>query len=482
MKTLSISKFKWLFALCMGCAITAFGQKQTKSYSETFSVNEDVTIDVNTSYTDVEFETWDRDKVEIEAVIEIEGVSEEEAREYFKDWDFEALGNSGKVSITAKSGPGLFSVRKENTRFSSGEMDFDFKFEMPEMEEIEAIEPIIMNMELKELEKLPPMPPITFNSFDKFSFDYEAYKEYGEEYLEKWKKEFTESFDKNFKANLEAWKKQVEEYRKNAEKYQAKIKIDKEKLQRIKEAQKEKMLVLRAKAKKARETAREARMVAKKNRKANTFYFKRGSGDKNIKVKKTIKIKMPEGAKLKMNVRHGEVKLAENFKNIKATLSHTRLLATRVDGAHTNIEASFSPVLVEYWNQGKLKVNYVKNVALKHVKSVDLASTSSNVTIGNISKDAFIKGSFGKLEVKKVAGNFNTLEFILDNTDAVIALPESAFDFYCNTSNSKINFPKQLQLNIAKKYPGQLAKGYHKQKNSNKNINFTVTYSDIVIR
>ena len=480
------SRFKWLLALVTGCVITAFGQKQTKYYSESFSVNEDVTIDVNTSYTDVEFETWNKDVVEIEAFIEVEGISKEEAEAYFKGWDFEALGNSGKVSITAKSGPRLFTARKGKPLFSPGEMDFDFKFEMPEMEELQEMEELarIEPLMLK-LKELPPMPPIPFDNFGNFSFDYEAYKEEGDAYLERWKKEFTENFDRNFKPKFEAWKKELEArnkelqaHERDIEKYRAKAEINREKLKRIKEAQHEKMAKIRASVREARKV----RAKAEREKRSNVFYFKEGAEDKNIKVKKTIKIKMPKGARLKMDIRHGEVKLAENFKNIKATLSHTRLLAARVDGAETHIEASFSPILVEHWNKGKLKVNYVKNVALKHVKSVDLSSTSSDVVIGNIADNALIKGSFGKLEIKNVSNNFKHLDMVLDNTDAIVVLPRSAFNFYCNTTNSKVNFPDQLRIDVTKKYAGLLAKGYHRQKNSNKNINLTAMYSEVVIR
>lgn len=480
MKTVSISKFKWLFALLVGSAVTAFGQKYTKSYNEHFSVNDDVTIAVNTSYTDVEFETWNKDEVEIEARIEVEGISDEEAEAYVRGWDFEAMGNSGKVTVTAASGPALFPGKRGKAVLAPGNMDFNF--EMPEfkrlkeLEKLSEMEPVVV--ELAELEQMPPMPPIPFEDFGSFSFDYEAYKEDGEEYLEKWKKEFTENFEKNFKPRFEAWKKQMEAHKKDMNRYKMQAKIHKGELREMQEKHQQKMEKMQ---KSLMEAEKKARAAAEEERKANVFYFREGSEDKNIKVKKTIRIKMPKGARLKMDIRHGEVKLAENFKNIKATLSHTRLLAAEVDGAQTHIEASFSPVQVEYWNRGKLKVNYVKDVALKHVKSVELSSTSSDVIIGNIADTALIEGSFNTLKIENVSNNFKNLKFILDNSDAVIVLPKSAFDFYFTTSNTKIDLPRKL--NIAATHPsGQLIEGWHKQKNSNRNINLTATYSDVVIR
>ncbi len=483
MKTVLNSKFKWFVALSLGVMLTAFGQKKTKEYTERFSVNDDVTIDVNTSYTDVEFETWDRDEVRVEARIEVEGISEEEAEKYFENWDFEAVGNSGKVKITAKSGSRSFMVRRENKRgnelFPDDDMDFDFKFDfkMPDIEEdIEKMELEPMIRELTEIAKLPPM---LFKNFSEFSFDYEAYKEDGEEYLEKWKKEFKENFDKNFKKDFKVWQEELEERKEELEGRKREMEEQREEVRRrYKEVARERERAVEKRQKAIQEMKREM----EKKREANTFFYRVDSKDKNIKVKKTIKIKMPKDAKLKMNVRHGEVKLAENFKNIRATLSHTRLLAATVDGEQTFIEASYSPVIVDRWNMGKLKVNYVKNVAIKNVKNVDLLSTSSDVIIGNITGDAMIKGNFGKLEIENVANTFKALEIILDNTDAVIMLPKSAFDFYCSTSSSKINIPEKLTVNISKTYAGKLIKGYYRQKNSNKNINLTATYSDVVIR
>jgi len=54
------------------------------------------------------------------------------------------------------------------------------------------------------------------------------------------------------------------------------------------------------------------------------------------KIKKTIKIKMPKGAKLKVNVRHGELKFA-NVSNLKADLSHSKLVANSIGGSSTSV-------------------------------------------------------------------------------------------------------------------------------------------------
>ena len=43
----------------MGTSII-WGQKRTKTFHENFNVSGDVVLEVNTSYADIEFETWNR--------------------------------------------------------------------------------------------------------------------------------------------------------------------------------------------------------------------------------------------------------------------------------------------------------------------------------------------------------------------------------------------------------------------------------------
>lgn len=508
MKHIQTHKFSILITCFLAFSVMAFAQKQRKEYKETFNVNDDVVIDVNTSHADIEFETWNKNIVEVEATLEVEGLSKEEADEYFKSWAFEVVGNSSKVSVSTR--PSHWKHRRSNVSYVSSEnFDFDFHFDDVIAPDVEIAPFVIEIPEIPEIAPLPPLPLLPMN-FNSFSFDYEAYKRDGDKYLEAWKKEFNENFDEDFKENLEEWKMQIEKHRMVLEEHKMEMERRRDEMQeRHKERRKkqekarEKRELIRNEARNSRrdalEEARNARrevleetrnnrretiIEIRKNRdrEPNIFYFSSDGHDKNLKVKKTIKIKLPKNARLKMNVRHGEVKLAENYENINAILSHTKLLASVIDGKNSVIEASYSPVLVENWNYGELKVNYVKNVDLKNVKSVKLVSKSSNIVIGNISEDAVINGSFGNLSIEKVQDEFKRLEIVLDNTDAIIVLPSSAFDFYSSSSDSKITYPKRLKLEITKKYSNQLAKGFSENKNSNKNVRLIAAFSDVIIK
>ena len=101
MKNLITYKRSLVTAVCVLCVGITNAQS---TYKESFSVNDDATVQVNTSHTNVVFETWNKDKVEVEAFVEGENLSEKEKQEIFDSWKFDVLGNSKKVVITSNEG------------------------------------------------------------------------------------------------------------------------------------------------------------------------------------------------------------------------------------------------------------------------------------------------------------------------------------------------------------------------------------------
>ncbi len=67
-------------------------------YVESFNASKDMVVEVNTSYTNIIFKTWNKNKVEVEAFIDDDSLSEAEKQEYFDAWKFNVLGNSKKGS------------------------------------------------------------------------------------------------------------------------------------------------------------------------------------------------------------------------------------------------------------------------------------------------------------------------------------------------------------------------------------------------
>lgn len=465
--------------LCLISTGWGYGQKETKTFNETFSVSKDAVLTVDTSHTDIEFETWDKDQVAIAATIEIEGATAEEAEDYLERENFEIMGNSQKVEIRTRGG--------RSWAFSNSISDIrDFRFEMPEIPSFDGFDMAFDIMELPEIAELPEFPHGLVPHFD-----YGAFKENGEEYMEKWKEEFEETFGEEYQKKMEEWGKRLEERQKEREKRREEhLKRVEERVER-RAKQREEMMEERAKRMEEVQKRREEQLQNREKREhsffisnedsdgPSIFYFNSDGENKNYKVKKTIKIKMPKGMKIKMNVRHGEVKLADNVWHMDAKLSHSALWASRIDGDKTTIRASYSPVRVDYWNLGNLQANYSERVDLKEVVDIRLNTTSSNVTIDKLIKNAFVKNDFGQLKIQSITNDFDDLDISLQNAELEFNVPDVAFDIYVNSTSSTFSSPARLNLERTRNHNNIIHKGYHLNTKSGKSIVINSKYSEV---
>jgi len=266
-------------------------QKFEKKYHESFKVNKDVVISLNTFYTDVVIETWNRNIVDVNATITVEGknLKQKDADKYFKNWHFEALGNHQKVSI-----------KGNNYRF------YGYLVQRPETPRIPEL-PVIPELSIKNLDILDSFKlvapvvndfvfeAIALNSLklDSLSFDFEAYKK-DKNYLKKYRKKAYAQALKIRQQVLKdtvARKKRVAELKKVLT--EAKVEMAKKRQELI--VQRQELL------KHQKEMRSKQRDAAKKIR---AVLVKRN----NVKLKKTIYIKVPKGAKFNMNVSYGSVK------------------------------------------------------------------------------------------------------------------------------------------------------------------------------
>jgi len=485
MNKLRQTLFKMLTLLLCFIAAGVYGQKQTKTFKERFNVSTDAVLDINTSHADIEFETWSKNEVEIEAIIEIEDATDKEAEKYFENSGFEILGNSKKVSLRTGS---------ENSGFWSHPLSDlqNFHIEMPEFPEIHEYN---FDFDFEELSNIP-IPSMA-------DFDHKAFKKDGDEYLKKWKKEFDESYDEEHVKKLEDWARRMEEKqekmaKKREEMAKKRAEMQEKRIDKQIERQ-EKMAEARAKRMEAqnerREKIFEIRTRSRSGNDSTNIFFLNNDEDgrpsifystsdglhKNYKVKKTIKVKMPKGMKIKMNVRHGEVKLAENTKNINAILSHSSLWAATIDGDKTTISASYTPVNIQNWNYGQLQAKYSENVALKKVLNLRLNATSSDVTIDRLVNTAFIKNDFGPIKIKSVSNHFKDIDITLQNAELNCKMPNVPFTIYVNGTSSKLTSPASLTLNRTKNHSNIIHRGYFKNKNAGSSVTINSKYSDVVL-
>ncbi len=475
--------------LCSGLLLVLVGftghaQDKSKTYKETFNVNNDTELNINTSYADIEFETWNKDKVEITAIIELEGVDQEEANAYFERDLVKIMGNSKEIEVSTEgAGP-------------SYAFDFQgFNIDIPEMPSVADIMASVEIPEftIPEINVMPAMPPIP--PMPPIEFDYDAYKKDGDKYMKEWKKEFDKTFDDKYKKSFEEWGKRMEKMAEEREAQREKMREEREKLREEREKVREEMHEqlreqqeeLRAQREELRSEQAELRKQAREEARTihgspNVFYFSSDGKHKEYKVKKRIIIKMPKYIKLNLNVRHGEVKLAENTNNINASLSYASLLASTIDGANTDIRVSYSPVVVQNWNYGSLRTDYSDKVNLKAVKELKLNSVSSNVVIGRLASKAMVTNSFGALDIEEVSNGFNTIDISMENGELNCKLPETPYVISVNETSSGFQYPKTLKLTSTKKYDGNLHTGYNISKNDGKTIKINSKYSEVVLK
>ena len=321
MKTL---QYKIIIAL-LSIGIVANAQKFDKKYTEEFNTKDNVTIDLNTRHTDIEIETWNKNKVVIEATIEIVGATEERAKEIIKNWQFKALGNTKEIEIISKT-YGLYGKRiivsDNNDLIHINDLDFDFVVPEVSVGNLAILDSLHIVMpdavHFPELMVIPEMNDFNF-SFDSLSFDYEKYKN-DENYLKQWQEEMKKNLAKmriELKENSVRMKENTALLQEELKAAQEERKIQlKEHAEQRKEAAKQRQLhedmrreALTHKKKKQEVVRRELLESHKRDLAERRIEIKNILADRDkIKINRVIKIKAPKGAKFTMDVSYGSVR------------------------------------------------------------------------------------------------------------------------------------------------------------------------------
>ena len=499
-----------LLTLIFFVAGSIFAQEKLTKVSQTIKVDKDVAIDLNTSYTNIIFDTWNKGTVEIEAYIEGEGLSKEELEKALKSWDVDIDGSHNNVSIRTKgnSAPFVWAQNVDSDDEAAHVILRELKYELADMPDVNF--DFDFDFEIPEVPELPELPELP-EGVNKIHFDYGAYQKNGEKYLEEYTKKFESAFGDDYEKKMEAWGekfgkewgekygKQMEEWAKkfedkyNSEEFAKKMEAWGERFAAQMEGQAERIeaQVERAQEQKERVAEQKERIIIHKGRiekehqahikereklaeKRRILVGKLVSKESNSKVKKTIKIKIPKGAKLKVNVSHGELEFASNIDNLKADLVYTKFTANSINGSSTSINASYSPVYISNWNLGELNLKYVKKAELHSVKNMILNSNSSNITIDNLSGNAIIDSSIGNLNILKIDDAFTNLNIIIQNSDVVIELPKVEHNLKYKGAYSTLTHPKNKSNKNVSSFSNN-------NLESNKTIVVNAKYSNVIM-
>src|SRR5690554_5910257 len=115
MKNLDLWKYSICSLLLLFISLLGYSQQ---SYLKSFNVANNVEVEVNASFTNLVIETWNKNKIEVEAYIDGDNLSEAEKQQMMKGWRLDINGNSQKVIVNSNaSGSGFMAT-------SIPEMDF----------------------------------------------------------------------------------------------------------------------------------------------------------------------------------------------------------------------------------------------------------------------------------------------------------------------------------------------------------------------
>ncbi|MDD7914325.1 hypothetical protein [Polaribacter ponticola] len=407
----------YFFAICM--ISTTYAQKFDKKYTENFKVNKNVEVAINASNTDINVTTWNKNEVIITAFIEVQGVSKEEAEKYFKNWNFEALGNKNKVQITSK---GNSSSLFKNDFLVFNDMDI----QIPKFDSI--IFPNIKTIVLPEM------------NFD-FDFDLNGILEGMDNLDEIVGKDGKYSFQWNDgDTNININSKKDWEAFKKTKKYKElkkKLTIDKAKMKKEFAESKEQMKKELAKAKLEikkidKEKIKAELLKAKEELQKLKLNFSSDSKNliidgKKVKIKKRLEIKVPKNATFDLNTRHCKVKLPSTVAS--GNVNYGAFNANSLNGGKLTI--NYSPVLINNLSTSNLFLNNVIDAKIASITNTKLSNNSSRVNIEKINQNVEISDRFGELIIQNIIPNYKMFHLILDNSDAKLNL---------STANEKLKF------------------------------------------
>lgn len=456
----------WKHSICrlLLLFVSFLGYSQ-QAYIKSFNVANNVEVEINASFTNLVIETWNKNKVEVEAYIEGENLSESEKLQLMKAWRLDINGNSQRVSINSNAtGSGFVAA-------SDPEMDF--------------LGPLMKSMPMPNMRdiQVPAIPEELLENIGNIQFDYEAFQKDQKAYLKIFEAQMDQKFGKDLQKRMEEWGRNLEKSWGTRNMDSLGESFGKGMESWGEEYGKKMEAWAKGMEKNYGGDGSNFSKTVTTGPNGTSVVIQRSRSDSRTthNTKRTIVIRMPKNARTNINVRHGDLKMAE-MNNVRANLNYTSLMANTIDGMETQINASFAPIVINNWNRGVLNIRFVDNCSIGNVQNLELKASSSDVNIGNITKRAVLSGSFGNLRIDGVSNYFESLDIRLENTDAQVKMPAGAFTFNFNGRRSTLEYPKSLQLDISKSADRVLIKGFRQSNTSSKNISINASYSNLVLQ
>lgn len=409
----------------------SYGQALTKTKQYQFAVKEGTTIELNSKYTNIELELVDTNVVEIDAIMDVEGLTAKEATAYFEKWVLKTDRTSNKLQINT-------SLENKNTKSLQRHGYYQgFFIDKTQFNEIHD--------EIKNYEKEDSAKP---SKEKKEIFDFDAYVKEGDAYLLKWQKI-------NKKPIGKRWFRKTKKGR----------------------------IELRQKSKKAKRPKKE--FVSPKE-KLNAKFKKNTQSTRNVRslperaiINKTLKIKIPKTAFLSVKARHGKIVIPKAITNLKADLSYILLQANELRGTKTFIKGKYSNFEISSWEAGYLETVFSNFTLIKKVESMELISNTSVVSIDKLTERINAKGNFKMLSID-ASQEIEQMDIVVEDSKKVwIKLPQVAYNLNYEGLDSKLIHPEKFSLKTLNPKKQQIK--YTSLNNNERQINIKSVSSTMQI-
>lgn len=447
-----MSGFKYgMFLMALVGTINIQAQDKFKG---SYQTDPNVVVELEVHHTNIIVEPWKKNEVAVEAYLEDNDLTEQERVKMLENWYLDTQGSPSKVILRSKARGGF-----------STPPDF------PHMDVRPPAMPEMLSPLLDQISR-HPMQSEAFARLRDMKFDFDAYSRNSEEYLSKWEEEVKERLGDDVKIEVHTWSNIPQDSMNDAQISQQ--------WQEMQQKMEQHRAMMEERLGTMDQWVEQMQLQMQQHQ---NFFFNRGSQERSgSKPKRTVKLRIPEDARLVIRARHGEVALSGEIKNLKADISYVPFTADKISGKNTQLRSSYAPVKIDKWEYGELQTSYTPMCEIGTVESLRLTANSSDLNIGEISDTALLTGTFGKIQIDKLSKNFNLLDLNLNNSDLNLQLPNAALDFAYHGSQSEISYPQNLKVDRTETYDTEILKAQNKSGKNNGSVNIRAQYSQIDIK
>lgn len=299
-----------------------------------------------------------------------------------------------------------------------------------------------------------PIPDVLQTELNQLNFDFEAYNKIGEAYLKIWEQAFVDHLDEKGSKQVKQWSQET---------VPNLIRVSKQNDQNI---------------------SRNNAELSNLNKGYQVYISKSITSSPEIlnSNEYTIEIGVPENVSIRLNTRHGSFIAKSALKNVKGTLKYTPFEAREISG-DSDLVIDFAAVKIDRWKEGKLSIGYSKNAKIVQANQIDLHINSSKVQIGELVGTGIFNSAFSKLNIIKTSTDFNNLVFLLTQSDLILQLPSTSYNFAYSGSLSLIEFPKEkLRLTSLGDFQSHMLHGYAVDRNTPKELQINAKYSQVFLK